>query len=137
MGTGRAHMREEGDKPTTGTLTEVATALASRDQPEQSGEMAERYRALLASSGVLGWNALPDGQVRDLSLWCAYTGQAPEQAEGWGWLEALHPDDRERARYVCEKGLATGRHFEYETRVRRHDGTFRTLLSRATPVFAA
>src|SRR5262249_11386201 len=116
MGTGRAHAGDEDGRPTSGTSTEVATAPDPEDQQEQLDDMVERFRALQESSGVLVWNASPDGQVRDLSVWCAYTGQAPEQAEGWGWLEALHEDDRGPARHVWEEGLATGRHFEYETR---------------------
>src|SRR5262249_26577922 len=75
--------------------------------------------------------------VRDLSLWCVYTGKTVEQAEGWGWLQALHPDDRERARNTWEAALATTRPLEYQARILRHDGVWRTVLSRATPVCSA
>jgi len=31
---------------------------------------------------------------------CAYTGQQEEAVRDWGWLEALHPEDRERVRQL-------------------------------------
>ncbi len=39
--------------------------------------------------------ASPDGRLLHVNRrWCDLTGQAPEQAAGHGWLDALHPDDR-------------------------------------------
>lgn len=37
-----------------------------------------------------------------LPIWCTYTGQSKEAARNWGWLNALHPDDRENARNSWE-----------------------------------
>src|SRR5215471_9023913 len=102
-GTGRGRAPVEGNKLVTSATTEVATAPDAEDHPGRPDAMAERFRALLSSSGVLVWDAPPDGTVRDLSLWCAYTGQTHEQALGWGWLGALHPDDRTRAKEVWER----------------------------------
>ncbi len=32
--------------------------------------------------------------VEDSPSWRAFTGQTHEQWQGFGWLDALHPDDR-------------------------------------------
>jgi PAS domain-containing protein len=58
----------------------------------------ERYRALIRATSSLVWITPPDGQIADQPEWRAYTGMPVEQIKGWGWLESLHPDDRERAR---------------------------------------
>ena len=58
----------------------------------------ERYRALIRATSSIVWITPPDGQIFDQPKWRAYTGMSVEQVKGWGWLESLHPDDRERAR---------------------------------------
>ena len=43
----------------------------------------------------LGWTALPDGRAEFLNQrWLAYTGLTAGHAAGFGWVEAVHPDDR-------------------------------------------
>ena len=45
----------------------------------------------------LVWTALPDGQADFTNRrWCEYTGLSAEEAAGWGWLAAVHPEDKER-----------------------------------------
>ena len=45
----------------------------------------------------LAWTALPDGRAEFLNRrWFDYTGLTAEQAADLGWIEAIHPDDRER-----------------------------------------
>lgn len=67
-------------------------------------------------------------------LWCAYTGQQKEAIQDWGWLAALHPEDRERARrlwlYAAER-----KHF-YETwyRIRNCQGAYHTFVIRCMPL---
>src|SRR5204863_334419 len=50
---------------------------------------------------------------------------------GWGWLEALHPDDREPARSMLERGGKTGSIPDLEYRFRGADGVYRWFLRRA------
>src|SRR6059058_4220870 len=43
---------------------------------------------------VLAWCTRPDGSTEFLNQrWLDYTGLAIEQARGWGWKVAIHPDD--------------------------------------------
>jgi PAS domain-containing protein len=65
----------------------------------------QRYRALVRATSSLVWVTAADGQIADMPEWRAYTGESVEQIKGWGWINSLHPDDRERTA-VC---LATGR----------------------------
>src|SRR6185312_8545342 len=42
---------------------------------------------------------------RSLPIWCAYTGQSEEAVLDWGWLNVLHPDDRENARVAWTQAV--------------------------------
>jgi PAS domain-containing protein len=43
------------------------------------------------------WSAAPDGRVDFLNQrWSDYAGISQEDACGWGWLAAIHPDDASR-----------------------------------------
>ncbi|HSA81846.1 MAG TPA: PAS domain S-box protein, partial [Geminicoccaceae bacterium] len=59
-------------------------------------ESEGRYRALAEAIAAVIWTTSPDGLVTDMPQWRAITGQTIEEVRGWGWLEALHPDDRAR-----------------------------------------
>lgn len=105
-------------------VTELRRQLRSRD---------ERISAL-AAGGHLAWTTPPNGLADDMPLWRAFTGQRAAETRGWGWLEALHPDDRAHARQEWQRSVAERRVYEAEFRVRRADGLYRWFLTRAVPV---
>jgi PAS domain S-box-containing protein len=75
------------------------------------------------------WSTEPDGRVvQDLPGWRSLTGQTLDQLLGYGWLDAVHPDDRERLLRFSQE--MTDRS-ETELRVRDKTGRYRPLLSRA------
>ncbi|RZK54813.1 MAG: PAS domain S-box protein, partial [Hymenobacter sp.] len=81
----------------------------------------------------LVWTATPDGLRNYFNArWLTYTGTAPAANLGEGWLEALHPDDRERVHQQWRAAVASGQPYQVEYRLRRHDGEYRWMLSRAT-----
>ena len=66
--------------------------------------------------------------------WEGYTGQTPEQYADLGWVEAIHPDDRDRFRAESARARAAGEPLALEFRLRRADGMYRRNLIRAVPV---
>jgi PAS domain S-box-containing protein len=83
----------------------------------------------------LGWTALPDGRAEFLNQrWLAYTGLTAEQAMGSGWVEAIHPDDRQVLFDYWGACVTTGTLGDTEARLRRHDGSYRWFLFRANPL---
>jgi PAS domain S-box-containing protein len=101
-----------------------------------AASVAEReFRALADTIPVMVWTADAGGWLDWYNQrWYAYTGQAPEEAAGWGWQTALHPDDAPSVMEAWPQAVATGSPFEMEFRLRDRDGTFRTFLTRAVPV---
>ena len=49
-------------------------------------------------------------------------------------MQLLHPEDYERSWNVWKQSLETGKPYEIEYRMRRHDGVYRWLLARAMPL---
>jgi two-component system CheB/CheR fusion protein len=66
--------------------------------------------------------------------WFDYTGLDYEQTKNEGWSLVLHPDDYERTLKVWNESLHTGKLYEIEYRMRRHDGVYRWFLARALPM---
>ncbi|WP_160310538.1 sensor domain-containing protein [Microvirga vignae] len=97
-------------------------------------ESEERYRALVEASTAIVWRASPDGSILRGWGWEEFCGQVPEEYEGYGWLEAVHPDDREPLTHVWLEALASGQTTQSEFRTRHRNGEYRWVLSRAVPL---
>src|ERR1051325_8925251 len=69
--------------------------------------------------------------------WLAFTGRTLDEEQGFGWSEALHPDDFKRCLTTCTEAFDARRGFEWECRTRRHDGLYRWLLNRGNPMLTA
>jgi PAS domain S-box-containing protein len=112
--------------------------LARRTVEELLRDMArseERFRAFLTSTSEIIWDMPPGGQFdSDQPGWRAFTGQAREELLGWGWLEAVHPEDREAMAREWRDAVASREPFQTEVRLRRHDGVYRHMQMRAVPV---
>lgn len=97
--------------------------------------MPDRWRAMVEAVPQLLWIARPDGWVEYCSSqWIRYTGAPEWRHLGFGWLEAVHPDDRERNRSSFLQALAGGQEFLFEQRLRRHDGVYRRFRTSASPL---
>jgi len=81
------------------------------------------------------WSARPDGHNDYHNRrFLDYSGMTQAQISGWGWEKFIHPEDRERCRECWQRALETGKPFEIEYRLRRHDGVFFWHLGSAYPV---
>ena len=63
-----------------------------------------------------------------------YTGAAPGTAIGFGWLEYVHADDRERSMAHWRRCVQSGEAYESEYRLRGVDGQYRWFRARAVPL---
>ncbi len=112
--------------------------LARRTVEELLRDMArseERFRAFLTSTSEIIWDMPPEGAFdSDQPGWRAFTGQAREELLGWGWLNAVHPEDRELMECSWRQAVAEATPYQGEVRLRRHDGVYRHMQVRAVPV---
>jgi PAS domain S-box-containing protein len=110
--------------------------ITEAKRAEQKIRLSEReLRTLIDVMPAYVGTCLPDGTADFLShSWLEYSGQTREEAMGWGWAGALHPDDADRVLASWRAGLASGEPVEIEFRCRRADGAYRWFLDRNLPL---
>jgi PAS domain S-box-containing protein len=113
----------------------MGVALTEREALLQTSE--HRYRTLVGSTATILWTTDAQGNNAEMSRWCAFTGQGEDEARGDGWLQAVHPDDREAFARRWAEAVAGRAYAEDEIRLRRTDGVYRTFLCRSVPVLDA
>src|SRR5262249_21907401 len=69
--------------------------------------------------------------------WSAATGLSSDELTGWGWLQAVHPDDAESLEESWRQSLVDHSPLDREVRVRQHDGRYRYFTIRGVPVLDA
>ena len=95
----------------------------------------ERYRALVQGGAQVIWVAAPDGgMLEDAADWRMITGQAEVEFFSGGWLEPVHPEDRDRVERDWQESLRSGRIFEDRFRVRTRGGGYRHYDVHAVPI---
>jgi PAS domain S-box-containing protein len=104
----------------------------------RTAELAEsevRYRSLVTASAQVVWITSPKGRIlSELPAWQAFTGQTFDQYRNFGWLDALHPDERRGARSAWREAVRIRGIQEVEYRIKSHDGSYRDMLVRGVPV---
>ena len=97
-----------------------------------------RFRAAIAAvEGVLWTNNAAGEMFGRQEAWSALTGQTEVQYQGYGWADAVHPDDAQATVEAWNANLAERGIFQFEHRVRRHDGEWRHFSIRAIPIVDA
>lgn len=97
---------------------------------------AEPSRASASPPPRLVGTADADGAATSFDdRWAEYTGLSPAASLGAGWLEAVHPLDRDPLLQAWRTAADDGAEFEVEIRIRREaDGVHRRHRARGTPV---
>src|ERR1039458_2699919 len=95
----------------------------------------ERYRSLVQAGAQVVWVTTPTGQIaEDSPEWRWITGQSLEEYLGNGWLDAIHPEDRERVEREWRECVHAGKVFDSRYRVRTKTGSYRHYDVRAVPI---
>jgi PAS domain S-box-containing protein len=109
----------------------MRTADALRDSQLRYSTMAEAVPEILftaTSDGAADYVSRRLGEI---------TGLPAAQCLGAGWLDALHPEDREPTRALWMRSVNRAEPFESEFRLRCADGGYRWFRSRAIPIAQA
>ena len=118
-----------------GLFANQAAVAISNARAEQALQSSERNLATIINTiPTAAWTTRPDGYCDFLNqVWLDYAGMSAEQAQGWGWAEAIHPDDRKKLVEEWQSCLASGIPVDTEARIRRFDGSYRWFLIRGNP----
>ena len=135
-------VRKSLDRDSQGNPASVLqsiTDITERKRAETAlRESEERFRAAVSMVSNLVWTNNAQGMmVGEQPGWGNFTGQTPEEYQGYGWAKAVHPEDAQATIAAWELNVAKKSLFEFEHRVRRHDGEWRLCSIHAVPLFGA
>jgi len=124
---------DEENKPLKliGTIRDITE---EKNHEQELKESEEKFRLLADSMPQHIWTSDPEGNLNyyNQSVF-AYSGLTLEQIKKDGWIQIVHPDDREENIKKWLNAISEGKDFLIEHRFRRHDGEYRWQLSRAIP----
>ena len=95
----------------------------------------QRYRSLVEATTAIVWSTPASGEfITEQPGWSAFTGQSFAELGGWGWLDAVHPEDRALTQAVWSAAVAGTSVYEVEHRLRTRDHTYHDMMVRAVPI---
>ena len=93
-----------------------------------------RYRLLADVSPVGIFRTDPEGRTVYVNpMWCRISGMSSSAALGDGWLEGVHPDDRERVIQGWQEASKKRQGSDTDYRFLRPDGRIAWVMGQATP----
>jgi diguanylate cyclase (GGDEF)-like protein/PAS domain S-box-containing protein len=99
-------------------------------------ESEQRFRLMANTAPVLIWMSDTNGTCTFVNQsWLNFTGRNLEEELASGWVERIHPEDRDRCLKLHQKALTRRDRFQLEYRLLRKDGKYRWLLSTVVPRF--
>src|SRR3954466_1847560 len=117
----------------TSELEQKALALQKANQ-----DLAQRHQeldAIVQTAPDIIFSRQPDGGREYISSrFYEYTGAESGSAVGFGWLEYVHPDDRESSLAQWLQCVQSGEEYESEYRLRGAEGEYRWFRARAVPL---
>lgn len=115
-------------------LAQLSLECALRDMQG----VKEQFQLAINTIPGLVWTAQPDGYIDFLNQrWLDYTGLTHGEASGWGWRQAIHPEDLAGLEEYWRGVLAARSAGETEARLRRFDGSYRWFIFRAVPLIGS
>jgi PAS domain S-box-containing protein len=99
-------------------------------------ESEERFRRVANTAPVMIWMSDIDKRRTYFNdPWLSFTGRPPEAEFGDGWVEGVHPEDRERCIDTYKKAFDQRKAFDMEYRLRRYDGEYCWIFHSGVPRF--
>jgi two-component system, chemotaxis family, CheB/CheR fusion protein len=124
------------DDAVAGVVITFTDISASRRAQAELRRREQLFRVLVDATAQIVWSADATGVItEDSPSWRAFTGQAEHDWLGDGWLDMVHPDDREAASACWESALTAGTAATGGFRLfHQLSGKWRDMEVRAVPV---
>ena len=114
----------------------LLTDIDDRKHAEETIRASEfSLKQIIDTIPALAWSARLDGSADFFNQhYLDFIGLSADQASGWGWTSAVHPEDMTGLAETWQGIMASEAPGEAEARLRRHDGEYRWFLFRANPL---
>ena len=122
--------------PTPDGIVSITRDVSERRRVERALEQSEsRFRSLVEASAQMVWTTDAEGRIASpVPDWTAITGQSSSQAQGYGMLDTVHPDERDEVERLWRDAIANKRPFVATFRLRIATGGYRWFAARGVPV---
>ncbi|HUF81560.1 MAG TPA: PAS domain S-box protein, partial [Burkholderiales bacterium] len=119
-------------------LSGITVDITQRKETEHALRRSEtHFRRMADSVPSMLWVTDPEGRFTYISRhWYEFTGRAPEQDLGLGWLDNIHPQDREAAGANYLRASRNHQPFTLDYRLRRRDGEYWWVVATGAPKFS-
>ena len=118
------------------SINPEAVSIGGKTTESESSEQQQQFQALIWASAQIVWTTNAAGFVEeDSPMWREYTGQTFDEWKGFGWLDVIHEDDRERVQAEWQAAVAAKKPVEIEYRLRHKSGEWLWTIVRAAPIF--
>ena len=114
-----------------GMIEDITARKASHESILKARDF---YLTLFDESPTLIWRAGPDAMCDYFNAtWLSFTGRRLDGELGYGWMEGLHPEDRDSYLTAYLEAFRERKPFEMEYRLKRCDGEYRWLITVGKP----
>lgn len=116
-------------------VVDVTQQVLIRKKVEES---EQALRNLIDTLPAMIWITNPNGESNYLNKnWYDYTGQNLKEAEGYGWVDVVHPDDQKATKENFVECNNKREPFSAAFRLRFNDGSFRWVIFSGRPKYDA
>ncbi|MGB3779180.1 MAG: PAS domain-containing protein [Tunicatimonas sp.] len=126
-------------RPVLGQNSAVAFVIhqateVAKPPPAPISPIEAKFQALVETSAQMVWITNAAGELaEETPSWQAFTGQTYEEYRGMGWVNALHPEQRERVVNSWKQCIANQTTARTLVRTRHTSGGWRWVAMRAAP----
>ncbi|MFD1912990.1 EAL domain-containing protein [Halodurantibacterium flavum] len=107
-----------------------------RNALDRLRESETRFRAMANNAPAMIWTTDTEGRSTFFSRgWLTLTGTTEQECLGHGWLDFVHPDDRQAVEDEFAAALAAHAPLRAEYRLRRADGSHAWVIDHSVPRF--
>lgn len=112
---------------------DVTEQVLARKKIEES---EKKLRSVIDTVPALIWITDKNGLSSYLNRnWYDYTGQNPKEAEGFGWLDAVHPEDKDVAERSFLEAHNQQKKYNVTFRLRNRNGDYRWTVDNGSPKY--
>ena len=117
-------------------LNEMLDTLRTRNR--QLARARDQHLAMLEGFPHLAWRADASGECDWFNrAWLAFTGRTLAEEANGGWVEGVHPDDREACLTAYRRAFEARTPFVFEYRLRAADGSYHWIADHGVPIHDA